>query len=287
MGIRPSQHIDFLESSLTFRLNCGRCMNCDPDFKVGWGAVPFVTIVVILKGQLYCYRGCKCNAKKAHIKQGQAFVVPSGIPHSWGVESDGVSIAKADFQARLLNCVDICDLYKLPFVLDEPDSTILKNAILEMKTSYARQASDDILSMVTRKKNGLVILETLLRHAQEKCNRAGRLSVTTERLLPVFRHIHDNLNEEMNREGLARLVSLSPSRFNGLFKECTGQAPMSYVKQARLRESQRLLSTTDLPIGEIANRLRFYDAFHFSRQFKKTFEISPRDYRKDARKTLI
>jgi AraC-like DNA-binding protein len=35
-----------------------------------------------------------------------------------------------------------------------------------------------------------------------------------------------------------------------------------------------------MPMRDIAEALGFYDEYHFSRQFKKEFGISPREYKK-------
>ena len=103
----------------------------------------------------------------------------------------------------------------------------------------------------------------------------------------MFQLIHENLDEDLSRTVLAAQINLSPSRFSALFAACTGQSPMQYVRQARLRQAQNLLWTTNLSIGEIAEKLRFYDAFHLSKQFSKAFDISPTEFRRTAGNTSL
>ncbi|NQZ70101.1 MAG: helix-turn-helix transcriptional regulator [Lentisphaeria bacterium] len=53
---------------------------------------------------------------------------------------------------------------------------------------------------------------------------------------------------------------------------------MEYVKQLRLNKAKILLATTSLYVAEVADKVGFSNQFHFSRQFKKMFGVSPSDY---------
>ena len=50
-----------------------------------------------------------------------------------------------------------------------------------------------------------------------------------------------------------------------------------------LREAELLLHDGDAGIGEIAEKLRFSDQFHFSHLFKKVYGMSPLSFRKAGR----
>ena len=54
----------------------------------------------------------------------------------------------------------------------------------------------------------------------------------------------------------------------------------------RLRHAQELLLSTDASVAEVGVRSGFADQFHFSRQFKAAFGLSPRGYRVNARLAL-
>ena len=56
-------------------------------------------------------------------------------------------------------------------------------------------------------------------------------------------------------------------------------APLEYIRRKRLREAELLLLDGDAGIGEIAERLRFADQFHFSRRFRQFWGLSPREFR--------
>jgi AraC family transcriptional regulator of arabinose operon len=82
--------------------------------------------------------------------------------------------------------------------------------------------------------------------------------------------------------GLARAVALSPSRLSHLFKEEVGDSVMGTVIRLRLSQAARLLEHTVDDIGAIAREVGFDSPYYFSRQFRRHFGTSPRQYRAEA-----
>ena len=105
-------------------------------------------------------------------------------------------------------------------------------------------------------------------------------------MLPVLRRMQEEPEGAWSREGLARLVHLSPSRFHALFKEAMGQAPLAYLQELRLRRAQERLVASEAGVAEIGRACGFGDPFHFSRQFKAFCGESPRTYRVNRRGEL-
>ena len=82
---------------------------------------------------------------------------------------------------------------------------------------------------------------------------------------------------------LAKRCGMSRQSFYSKFKQATGMAPLEYIRRKRLREAELLLLDGDAGIGEIAEKLRFSDQFHFSHLFKKVYGMSPLSFRKAGR----
>lgn len=79
---------------------------------------------------------------------------------------------------------------------------------------------------------------------------------------------------------LADELFISKRTLSSMVKQRTGMGVHAYQLQKRLETAARqLLNDTDRPISVIAEELGFYDAFHFSKQFKKAFGFSPSQYR--------
>lgn len=92
--------------------------------------------------------------------------------------------------------------------------------------------------------------------------------------------LHERCAEEWTLEGLAREVSLSRTALAVKFREALGDTPMGYLRRLRMQRATQRLIDTDLPLERIASEVGYQDAFGFSRVFKKTLGVSPRDYRR-------
>ena len=86
--------------------------------------------------------------------------------------------------------------------------------------------------------------------------------------------------EPLNLEFIAEECGLSTSYFSRKFKEHTGENYIDVLTDIRTREAQRLLSTTDLSIGEIVEQVGYCDEKHFRRVFQKATGLRPAEYRK-------
>ena len=84
----------------------------------------------------------------------------------------------------------------------------------------------------------------------------------------------------------AGMMGLSVSRFDHLFKECTGISPYAYYVGVRMANACNLLEDTDLKIREIAEKCGYEDTLYFAQVFKKRTGIPPSQYRKEHKRIL-
>lgn len=102
----------------------------------------------------------------------------------------------------------------------------------------------------------------------------------------VLDYISSNLDRDLALNQIAQSVKLSPSRLHHLFKTQLGMPTLQYVKMSRLERARDLLRTTSLPVKEVRVRVGMSDRSHFARQFKKTFGVTPYQYRKSIAEGL-
>lgn len=57
-------------------------------------------------------------------------------------------------------------------------------------------------------------------------------------------------------------------------------SPRFFLKQLRINEAKKKLCNTEASIGQIAKGVGFSNQFHFTRSFKNSLELSPKNYRK-------
>lgn len=79
---------------------------------------------------------------------------------------------------------------------------------------------------------------------------------------------------------LASELHVSPFYLSHVFRQSMGQTFSEYLTGIRIREAKRLLTATDLPVGEIAARVGYREANYFGRVFKKATGQTPLAWRR-------
>ncbi|MDB9527580.1 AraC family transcriptional regulator [Oscillatoria sp. CS-180] len=99
-------------------------------------------------------------------------------------------------------------------------------------------------------------------------------------------HFRDLLDGKCDRsfqvQDYADAQYLHPSYFSTVIKRKTGKPVNTWIAEKTIAEAQALLSRSSQPVQEIAFRLGFKDAAHFSRFFKKHAQCSPSQFRQQA-----
>lgn len=96
----------------------------------------------------------------------------------------------------------------------------------------------------------------------------------------IDRYLRDNLERSIRMDELANEVRLSISHFCRAFKKSFGETPHTHVVRLRLELAQRLMLTTDDPLGQIALSCGLADQAHLSKLFRRTFHDTPNAWRR-------
>lgn len=83
----------------------------------------------------------------------------------------------------------------------------------------------------------------------------------------------------LSLEAIATEYNISVSYLAHIFKEITGMSVMRCLLLIRIREAQKYLEQTNMPINEIVEKSGFNNISNFGRTFKKETGLSPRQYR--------
>lgn len=95
----------------------------------------------------------------------------------------------------------------------------------------------------------------------------------------VLQYIQHNY-QTVTLASLAELFHYSEPHLCTLIKQNTGHTFTGLIKRLRLAEAIDYLTNTNLKIGEIAEKVGYNSADHFSRVFRSTYKMSPQEYRK-------
>ncbi len=98
----------------------------------------------------------------------------------------------------------------------------------------------------------------------------------------VERHLHANVDQEISVEEMAKLAGYSRYHFTRLFEEHAGSSPAAYLNKLRLARATGLLRTNQLSVKEVAYRTGFNDVNYFCKSFRKSFGVSPGEFRKSG-----
>lgn len=82
---------------------------------------------------------------------------------------------------------------------------------------------------------------------------------------------------------LADALGYSGGYVSGWFKQVYGQTFQDYVIDRRMAQAKRLLLTSDMKNYEIAEAIGIEDVNYFATRFKRTFGITPQQYKKQVR----
>lgn len=99
-----------------------------------------------------------------------------------------------------------------------------------------------------------------------------------------IRYIQTHLQANLTVEKLAERAHQNPDYFSRIFKENTGERPLTYIQLKRIERAQFLMITSDLTFNEIAAETGFESLAYFSRMFKKLTGQTPSIYRKNNRR---
>lgn len=96
-------------------------------------------------------------------------------------------------------------------------------------------------------------------------------------------HFRDLLAGECDRpvraQDYAKAQYLHPSYFTTVIKRKTGKSVNSWITEKTITEAKAMLARTPESVQEVAFRLGFKDAAHFSRFFKSHTKLSPLNFR--------
>ncbi|MEK3882599.1 AraC family transcriptional regulator [Paenibacillus sp. PL2-23] len=98
----------------------------------------------------------------------------------------------------------------------------------------------------------------------------------------IVHYIHKHYQDELSLSELAERFSLSVSRMSEVVKETTGQTYSQFLRDLRLRHVCSLLASTEMSIAEIAMEVGYGSYKTFSRVFRESKGIAPKDYRRSV-----
>lgn len=220
--------------------------------------------------------------------------IPAGIPHCWIFDpllcrkDEMIDDICCQFKPQMLQNISNC-IPELKVMMDFYVNQRQAFAINGITAEYVRDAFYNMREM--HESERLLSFLNILNKIYQSGDlspiglprlRNAHIAIPRMRFHIVSRLITGNYSRRLTLTEAAEAVDLSPTAFCNAFKAMTGTTFNNYLLNYRMQAASKLLTTTLLNISEIAYRVGFNDAPHFSRTFAKYFKMSPRQYRNYA-----
>jgi AraC-like DNA-binding protein len=113
---------------------------------------------------------------------------------------------------------------------------------------------------------------------------AGHISQESFMITEVLDYLNTQLKTtSISLNKIAEKISVSVSTLSNKFKAYTDMSVISYFLFTKLEDTKHLLVNSDMSITKIAEEYLYPDNHYYCKRFKKTFGITPSQYRELAR----
>lgn len=127
-------------------------------------------------------------------------------------------------------------------------------------------------------KSNLLLLEIIL----DICSESHSMPTSLSDKICSFLDLQPD--KDFSKELISEEFYLSYSHLAAVFKSEKGISMGQYHNEMRMRKACKLLRSTLMSVGEIADELGFSDMLYFSKKFHAFSGVSPTEYRKQAQR---
>jgi AraC family transcriptional regulator len=98
-------------------------------------------------------------------------------------------------------------------------------------------------------------------------------------------HMHENMDQPLSWDQLARVAGMSKFHFAKAFRDAMGIAPHQYLVKLRVETARALLRDDTISVSDVGGRVGYADLGQFTSQFRKIIGVSPTQYRRQTTKS--
>lgn len=205
---------------------------------------------------------------------GDWFLIPANTFHGYS-SFEGESFRKYWMHFDVYPNTELFNLLNLPHIVKVPE----KSGAYSLFSQFEKVHASDLLSNKIKEK--AILLNLIAEYISLACPGGASIKSDSDmRVYDILRYINTNLDKPLTNEELSARFYMHPNQLIRLFKKKTGITPGRYVALKKMETAKRMLEDTDLRIVEIMEKIGQNDMSGFSKQFKKFYNQSPREYRK-------
>lgn len=227
-------------------------------------------------------QGCgfiQYGAKKYHLREGDLFVINSeAIHHTYSDEkiSFHFIIIGEEFCAE--NGIDVEQVKFEEKIEDENTVRLFHHMISEIteakihkKFPYLTRARISVL---------MLLADLCTNHLANQTETSSNSAQSEQHVKKAMLYLNEHYTEPFCLETLADHLGLNKFYLTRIFKNQTGQTPLTYTNMLRCKQAEYALSK-GMNITEAAYDCGFESLAYFSRIYKKIRGISPTQFKKN------
>lgn len=216
----------------------------------------------------------KCEDRTYHLKPGDITYTPGKMENSyvWDTEKETVH-------------------GYIEYIVQKPEKNPREQLWPHQEGSVALPMLQHSLMLIESRPDGWErLVWTALGYIREvltRCIESSRGNINSNDLPPALMNIISFLRREWKPNGMRKITiselmdisGKSKSQTIRLCRQYFGLTPSAALRTARLNHGARLLRHTNMPIKAVSEITGFDSPFHFSREFKNLYELSPSRFR--------
>lgn len=255
--------------------------------KVTWEGVPHyhedIEIMTIKEGRLAYF----VNGKELLLNTGDTIVVNSNqIHYSMCVNGEVAKYVIAILNPRILSNSVAVEMQAIKPITDNHELSYLRFRYINEYTEQMRElvtGLPDIRHDPFQITKQFYQIWEIIRKQAMSIGAAAEETVSDPRMQSfksMMHFISDNYQDQITLNDIAASGNVSKSLCNALFHQYVGESPINYLMHFRSRKVAELLRSGNMSMTEIASRTGFGGVSYMSETFRKFFDRSPREYRK-------
>ena len=232
------------------------------------------------------------DGKKFHVSAGNLLFIPSSTKYS----------LKGEYFRAAIITFDPTDKYsdikeKMPpkapldfdFSLSHQNESPFDKMFLIEDFESERDAFTEITNIATSKEGEWQAQIS----AKLKLLLLKAIEITSENALPsrmveaLDSYIRENCSDEISNTEIGAIFGYHPFYVSRVLKEKKGITLHQYIISYRLKLAKTLLENTKRPIADIATDAGFTDASYFTKTFRQTFGMTPKEWRNKSKEEFI
>lgn len=214
-----------------------------------------------------------------NLPEGSAFFIPAGIPHKyyplgrvwdvrWMVPS-GYVLKDIYRQLHIERggAYKLIDSAPLDIILNRMHDELIRDKV---RGNYFASGCIYEFIMEFARQTGVLV------PGKAQTEDMDTYSVYMEQLRD---YIDYHFMHHITLQELCSLIAVTPQHLCRIFKKCTGQRPMEYITQRRIRAAKELLHNTKHTVNDICVWSGFENLNYFYKCFKALEKMTPGEFR--------